>query len=82
MPAGKPNNELTTSEKEALRAYREHLDKYGAPPTLRQLGEYLGIVHSAAQYTLRRLHEKGYMQEKRVTSTRLMLSSKGKKAPL
>ncbi len=82
MPAGKPNLELTTTEKELLRAYREHLEKYGAPPSLRQLGEYIGVVHSAANYLLQRLRDKGYMQEKKITSTRLMLSSKGKKVAL
>ncbi len=80
MAAIKPNDELTTTERRLLLAYREHLEKYGAPPSLRQLGEYIGIVHSAAAYLLKRLQEKGYMQEKRVTSVRLMLSPKGKKA--
>lgn len=82
MAESKPNYELTTVEKEALRVYREHIDKYGAPPSLRQLGQYLDMVHSAAGTLLRRLRDKGYMQEKKITVTRLMLSSKGKKAPL
>ena len=82
MADSKPNHELTSIEKEAVRVYREHIDKYGAPPSLRQLGQYLNMVHSAAHHLLGRLRDKGYMQEKKVTVTRLMLSAKGKKAPL
>ena len=82
MAAGKPNEELTKTEKRALIAYGEHLAKYGAPPTLRQLGEYVGVVHSAANYLLKRLREKGHLREQKITATRLVLSSKGKKAAL
>lgn len=88
MPTEKfVNQDLTTREKDVLRAYREHVDKYGAPPTLRALAETVGIVHSAVGYMLKRLHMKGYMQEKTVktvttTAVRLRLSSKGKKVAL
>jgi SOS-response transcriptional repressor LexA len=82
MAESKPNYELTTIEKEALRLYREHLEKYGAPPSLRQLGRQLDMVHSGVAHLLGRLRDKGYMQERKVTAVRLMLSSKGKKVAL
>jgi DNA-binding MarR family transcriptional regulator len=82
MAAHKPNEELTTTEKNALIAYRDHLERFGAPPTLRWIAKQVGVVHSAAGYLMKRLREKGYMQEKKVTATRLVLSQKGKKAPL
>ena len=34
-PLGKPNLELTTSEKKALKAYHKHIEKHGAPPSVR-----------------------------------------------
>lgn len=76
------NKELTTTEKELLRHYREHLDKFGAPPSLRQLGTYLSIAHSAVSHALKRLKLKGYMTPQKITQVRLRLSAKGKKVEL
>ena len=82
MPARLPNLELTTSEKEVLRVYRELLEQHRKPPTFRAMADVLGISPGAVHYCTRRLAEKGYMKETPVTSVRLTLSAKGKKAAL
>ncbi len=59
MAANRPNEELTSTERECLRHYRAHLTKYGAPPSLRQLGAYLGVHFNAANHCLKSLIKKG-----------------------
>jgi DNA-binding MarR family transcriptional regulator len=84
MPANKlsENEELTTSEKHVLRAYRDHVEQYGAAPTLRHLGSLIGVGHNTIYCALQRLEKKGYMQKQKITAVRLRLSAKGKKVEL
>lgn len=82
MAARLPNFELTTSEKEVLRMYREYFEQYRKAPTYRAMAEALNITPGAAHYTVKRLAEKGFMRETPVTSIRLTLSTKGKKVAL
>lgn len=77
-----PNQELTSAQKNCLRAYREHIDKFGALPSLRKLAETLGIAHSSTRYLLQELEKRGYLVQKPITVMRLRLSPKGKKVPL
>jgi Mn-dependent DtxR family transcriptional regulator len=76
---GKPNTELTSSEKAAWIAWGKHVTKNGTPPSVRQLAALLEVSPNAAHYTIGKLREKGYLAERQVTETRLMLTSKGKK---
>ncbi len=80
MPPPKPNEELTTTQRKVLRAYRAHLDKHGAEPSLRVLGAAVGIEWSGVRYQLQRLQAMGYIAAKKVTRVQLSLSAKGRKA--
>jgi len=74
--------ELTTSEKDTLRAYREWFTQHGVEPSYRQLARVLGVDYSAVRYSLKRMVVKGYMKERPVTQIRLTLNAKGKKVEL
>ena len=82
MAGPKPNHELLTTDKNALRFYREYLDQHGHAPSYQQVGDAIGLTMSGARYALQRLRDKGYMQEKPVTAVRLVLSMKGRKVEL
>jgi len=75
-----PNDELTTREKDALRHYQEHVEKYGDAPSYRQLAEYLGVYHNAARALCQGLERKGYLKARPITITRMKLTAKGRKA--
>jgi SOS-response transcriptional repressor LexA len=76
------NLELTSTQKEALAAYRRITDKQGGePPTVRQLAEALGKSSSAAQELIRHLREKGYLTMKPVTFVRSKLTAKARRVP-
>ena len=79
---GTPNLELTTAQKNCLGAYRKHVDKFGAPPSLRELALALGLAHSSARHLLQELERRGYLVKKPITVMRLRLSPKGRKIPL
>lgn len=73
--------ELTLRQEEALRVYKRMTEKNdGVTPTVRALGDKLGIGHNAAHQMLMRLREKGFLTMPPVTQTRLRISAKGKKA--
>ena len=78
----KPNQELTTREKDVLRAYREHLDNFGVAPSIAQLARMLDVARNTIQWAFNKLQIKGYLQEKKVTAIRLTLSQKGRKVEL
>lgn len=81
MGNNRSNLELTTQEKECLRLYRAHLEKFRTPPTRRWLSEQMKYrSHNAVTHLLSKLEEKGYLVTKPVTVMRLKLSAKGKRA--
>lgn len=75
-----PNRNLTTTEERALGAYRRLTERDGEPPTVRALGEALGISHTPAHRLIQKLREKGYLSMKPVTIIRPTLTAKGRKA--
>lgn len=82
MAAPKPNEELLTTDKNALRFYRQYLDEHGHTPTYQQVADATELSPSGARYALQRLRDKGYLQEKPVTAMRLTLSAKGRAVKL
>lgn len=74
-----PNLELTTAQRGALEAYHKHTERFGGPPTVRQLGAALGLGHNAAWTLIKKLEAKGYLKPRPVTVTRLGLSAKAKR---
>ena len=77
-----PNVELTTAEKRVLVLYRDHVDKYKAPPTYRWIADLLGVTHNAIVQHVKKLEAKGFLARRPVTIIRLTLSDKGKKVAL
>lgn len=75
----KPNTELTSIERAALGKFHKFAERFGAPPSVRQLGALLEVSHSTAHYIIKSLRRKGHLTEGRVTVTRLKLSAKGKR---
>jgi SOS-response transcriptional repressor LexA len=78
----KPNQELTTREREVLKAYRDHLEAHGYPPTNAQLARQFELSWNSIKWAIDHLMKKGYLQEKKVTAIRLTLSQKGRKVEL
>lgn len=55
---------LTNRQSEALTALKKFIAKRGYPPTVRELGEMLGLSSSATtQFHLTKLAEKGYIKK-------------------
>jgi len=75
------NVELTTAEKLALGEWRRYQDDHGNPPTHRYLADKLGVYPNAVQHIIKKLREKGYLREEKITKTRLTLSAKARKTP-
>jgi Mn-dependent DtxR family transcriptional regulator len=82
MPAPLPNLELTTTEKAVLREYIKHIEATGVEPTKAWLSRKLKLHYNSVVDCYRRLKNKGYMKEEKITTTRLTLSAKAKKAAL
>lgn len=82
MAAHKPNEELLTTDKNALRFYRQYLEEHGHTPTYQQVANATDLSVSGARYAIQRLRDKGYLQEKPITEMRLTLSAKGKAVKL
>lgn len=78
----RPNSELSTTEKEVLRIYREHIEAHGQPPSVAHVARMVGCMRNTVYASLKSLAKKGYYRERPVTETRLVLSSKGKKVQL
>jgi repressor LexA len=76
-----PNNEnLTSTQEQALVAYRKLSEKKGEPPTVRELALALGKSHTAAHALIGQLRNKGYLSMKPVTIIRPTLTKKGRTA--
>jgi DNA-binding MarR family transcriptional regulator len=72
--------DLTPKLAETLRVFRAMTDANdGASPSMRALGDKLGISHGAAHLRVRQLRDAGYLTMPPVTQTRLRISEKGKK---
>ena len=80
MPDAFPNLELTTQQKKALAFCISYIDQHGVMPSLSVLGAHLDVYPNAARHHVRVLRERGYLKEKKVTATRLTVSSKGRRA--
>lgn len=70
------NLELTTGERMLVEEWKRHVAKYGKPPTQRHLASHLGVYPNSVQHMIKRLREKGYIGEKKITATRLVLTTK------
>ncbi len=76
-----PNDNLTTTQEEALGVYRRLTDKAaGEPPTVRAFAAALGKGHNAAHQMIQKLREKGYLTMKPTTIIRPKLTAKGRRA--
>lgn len=75
-----PNENLSTTQQNALDEYRRLTDKHGEPPTVRALAERLGTSHQNAHRLIGVLREKGYLTMKPVTITRPRLTAKARRA--
>jgi repressor LexA len=57
------------------------MNKHGMPPTVREVGDALGIESSSAFYLLETLRTKGFLERGDLGARSLRLSSQGKEAP-
>jgi Mn-dependent DtxR family transcriptional regulator len=75
------NTRLTSTQEEALAAYRRLTDENeGEPPTVRELASALGKSHNAAFALIGQLRKKGYLTMKPVTIVRPKLTAKARRA--
>jgi hypothetical protein len=75
------NTLLTTTQAEALDAYRRLTEENGGqPPTVRALAAALGKSHNAAFALIGQLRKKGYLTMKPVTIVRPKLTAKARRA--
>jgi SOS-response transcriptional repressor LexA len=66
---------LTWRQRNALRAIREHTERHGYPPTMKQLGEAIGLSSvGSVSYVLRCLQDKGYITREPDKSRTIRLS--------
>jgi len=66
--------ELSERQRRILQVIREFLDEYGYPPTIREIGEAVGISStSVVSYNLKVLERKGYLKRNREISRGLCL---------
>jgi SOS-response transcriptional repressor LexA len=73
--------DLTKRQAETLRVYKAMTDANdGITPTVRALGEKLGVGHNAAHQLLKQLRGKGYLTMPPITQTKMRFTAKGKKA--
>lgn len=76
-----PGEDLTPRQWETLRAIRLHLRAHGRPPTLRELGDVLGIGSTnGVSDHLRALERKGYVERTAMTSRGIALTTHAYKA--
>ncbi len=74
------NLELTTAERLFIKHWKAHVAAYRKPPTQRWLADQLDCYVNSVQHLQKKLKEKGYLREKKITATRLELSAKASKA--
>lgn len=69
---------LTERQRDMLDFIREYTDEYGYPPTMREIGDSVGISStSVVSYNLNALERKGYLARDRDVSRGLRLVSEG-----
>lgn len=74
------NEELTTVQKLTLAAYDKLMKQNdGHPPTYAQLAHALGVSRPTAFAAIKRLRDKGFITERKVT-VRMQLTAKGARA--
>lgn len=62
-PADLQSNELSSRQKRILAVIREWVEQYGYPPTVREIGEAVGLVSpSSVAYQLKELERKGFLR--------------------
>ena len=58
-----PSADLTTRQRDILEAIRAWVDQHGYPPTVREIGEAVGLTStSSVSHQLRALQRKGYLR--------------------
>lgn len=70
--------DLTTRQKRMLEYIQRHLQESGYPPTIREIGQEVGISStSVVNYNLNVLKDKGYIERARETSRGLRIVGRG-----
>lgn len=72
---------LTARQREALRALRAFEARHGMPPTRAELGRRLGVSAQTADYHLRALERKGYLELGRKARALRLLPPAAPEAP-
>ena len=81
-PSGEPRRPLTSRQKEVLDLISESLDRRGYPPTLREIGERLGIRSTnGVNDHLIALTKKGYLERQDLKSRALRVMTAGHSEP-
>jgi repressor LexA len=63
MPEREGNQELTTRQRRVLEVIRNSIDRRGYPPSLREIGEQVGLTSpSSVAHQLSALERKGYLR--------------------
>ncbi len=69
---------LSERQKGILQFIQKHLNDYGFPPTIREIGQAVGISStSVVNYNLNRLQERGYLTREKDVSRGLRLADEG-----
>jgi repressor LexA len=70
--------DLTTRQERMLEFIQRHIRETGYPPTIREIGEEVGISStSVVNYNLNVLQDKGYIERARETSRGLRIIARG-----
>lgn len=76
-----PNHKLSNRQKAILSFIEKFLNQHGYPPTIREIGEAVGIAStSVVNYNLNKLVERGYLEREPKVSRGLLLASAQQKA--
>jgi len=71
-----PNHKLSARQKAILSFIEKFLSQHGYPPTIREIGEAVGIAStSVVNYNLNKLVERGYLERQPKVSRGLLLAS-------
>lgn len=75
--------ELTLRQKEVLEIVSRHIEEYGYPPTLREIGAKLGVSGTLGVLKhLDALERKGYLRRQEGSTRSITLSQQGQGVPL
>ncbi|WP_136526837.1 transcriptional repressor LexA [Geomonas ferrireducens] len=75
--------ELTARQKEVLEIVSRHIEEYGYPPTLREIGAKLGVSGTLGVLKhLDALERKGYLRRQEGSTRGITLSQQGQGVPL